>query len=109
MAKRKRLKIVWKETVYCASKGLNFNLLEEVSRTRMRKKGLKELHLGLEQCCALYKWSEEGAVIYLSRKDVNTVFLKIETYLHEFLHHLTHCSLPTTIETFIDDLIDLLL
>jgi len=109
MTKRKLPKIVWKETIYSTFNRMNFNFFEKVNRMRMRKKGLKGPYSGLGQIYALYKWNEKGAVIYLSRKKVNTRSLKIETHLHEFLHYLNTNRLPAIIENFIDDLIDLLL
>jgi hypothetical protein len=109
MAKRKLPKVVWKETIYSTSSKMNFNFFEKVNRMQMQKKGLKGPYSGLGQIYALYKWDEKSAVIYLSRKKVNTSFLKIETHLHEFLHYLNTNHLPTVIEDFIDDVIDLLL
>ena len=109
MAKRKLPKIVWKETIYSTFNKMNFNFFEKINRVRMRKKGLKGPYSGLGQIYGMYKWNERGAAIYLSQKKVNTMFLKIETHLHEFLHYLNTNHLPTIIENFIDDLIDLLL
>lgn len=97
-------RVVWKQAIYSTSSCLNTRFLDRV--WRMLKKGSKGT--GLRPIYAMYRRGSGGITIYLSATKVNTVALKIKTYIHELLHHLTY-YLPTVVENLVDDLIDLLL
>jgi hypothetical protein len=102
-------KAVWKQTIYSTPTTKTGGFFEKISRMRLRKKGIKPAYRGLESMYGMYKWNEKGAVIYLSVKDLVSVFLRVETLLHEFLHYITTTFLPTPLENVLDDLVDLLL
>lgn len=101
---RRLPRVVWKQAIYSTSGRLNIRFFDRVWRALKKGSGGQ----GLRSVYAMYKRGNGRVTIYLSAAKVNTVALKIQTYAHELLHHLTY-YLPTAVEDFVDDLIDLLL
>src|SRR5271157_6048161 len=98
MVKLRFPRVVWKQTIYATSDKRKCGFFEKISRMRLRKKGIKNAYCGLESIYGMYAWDEEDAVIYLSAKKLELAILKIETLLHEFLHHLNTTFLSAPIE-----------
>jgi len=105
-------KVIWKNTLYATSGSLNNSWLQRAFKRRILK-GISK-NKGNEGSILMsiygwYLWRNGLSSILISYTKNNVPSLKIETLLHEILHHLTTKLLPATLEHLVDDLIDILL